>query len=42
MSDSCISNDYTWEVGYAPTGRPVFSFTYSGGYPIEKFQCPEI
>jgi hypothetical protein len=38
----CISDDYTWEVGYASTGTPVFSFTYLVGYPIEKLQCPQI
>lgn len=42
LADSCISNDYTWEVGYASTGTPVFSFTYLVGYSIEKLQCPKI
>jgi hypothetical protein len=37
LTDACISNDYTWEVGYASTGTPVFSFTYLVGYPVEKF-----
>jgi hypothetical protein len=30
------SNDYNWEIGYASTGTPVFSFTYLVGYPFEK------
>jgi len=42
LTDSCISNDYTWEVGHASTGTPVFSFTYLVGYPVEKLQAPKI
>lgn len=33
---ACISKDYTWEIGYASTGTPIFSFTYLIGYPIEN------
>ena len=36
LTDSCTSSGYTWEVGYASTGTPVFSFTYLVGYPVEK------
>ncbi len=36
LTDSCTSSGYTWEVGYAPTGTPVFLFTYLVGYPVEK------
>ena len=36
LTDSCTSSGYTWEVGYAPTGTPVFSFIYLVGYPVEK------
>ena len=42
LADSSISNDYTWEIGYASTGTPVFSFTYLVGYPIEKSQYSKI
>jgi len=33
LTHSCTSSGYTWDVGYAPTGTPVFSFTYLVGYP---------
>ena len=36
LTHPCTSNGYTWEVGYAPTGTPVFSFIYLVGYPTEK------
>ncbi len=39
LTVSCSSSDYTWEIGYASTGTPVFSFTYLVGYPVEKSQC---
>jgi len=30
------SKDYTWEIGKASTGTPIFEFTYLLGYPVEK------
>jgi hypothetical protein len=36
LTASCSANDYAWEIGYASTGTPIFSFTYLVGYPIEK------
>jgi hypothetical protein len=36
LTDSCPSSGYIWEVGYAPTGTPIFSFTYLVGYPVVK------
>ncbi len=36
LTDSVTSTGYTWEIGYASTGTPVFSFTYLVGYPAEK------
>jgi hypothetical protein len=27
------SSDYSWEIGLAPTGTPIFEFTYLIGYP---------
>jgi hypothetical protein len=35
LTDACTSDGYTWEVGYASTGTPIFSFTYLVGYPTE-------
>jgi len=28
------SKDYTWEIGVASTGTPLFAFTYLVGYPV--------
>jgi hypothetical protein len=33
LADSLPGNDYTWEIGVASTGTPVFAFTYLVGYP---------
>ena len=33
LSGSLQSKDYTWEAGLAPTGTPLFVFTYLLGYP---------
>ena len=29
------SDDYTWELGHASTGTPIFTFIYLIGYPVE-------
>jgi hypothetical protein len=28
------SSDYAWEIGLAPTGTPIFEYTYLLGYPV--------
>jgi hypothetical protein len=33
LADSIPSSDYTWEIGVASTGTPIFAFTYLVGYP---------
>jgi len=33
LAASLPGNDYTWEIGVASTGTPVFTFTYLVGYP---------
>lgn len=33
QSDNHPCKDYTWETGHAPTGTPLFVFTYLLGYP---------
>ena len=33
---SFSSDDYTWEIGHAATGTPIFTFVYLVGYPVEK------
>jgi hypothetical protein len=33
LTASLADNDYTWEIGVASTGTPVFAFTYLVGYP---------
>ncbi len=38
LIDSLPHPDYTWEVGKASTGTPIFDFTYLVGYPEEKAQ----
>jgi hypothetical protein len=38
LTDSIPSNDYTWEIGQASTGTPIFAFTYLVGYPGGKVQ----
>ena len=35
LTASCPSKDYVWEMGYASTGTPIFSFTYLIGYPAK-------
>jgi hypothetical protein len=37
LIDACPPEDYTWEIGYAQTGTPFFSFTYLVGYPTEEW-----
>jgi hypothetical protein len=34
QSDNNPCDDYTWEAGHAPTGTPLFVFTYLLGYPV--------
>ncbi len=36
LTNSFPANDYTWEIGQASTGTPIFMFTYLVGYPTEK------
>jgi hypothetical protein len=36
LTNSFPPNDYTWEIGQALTGTPIFMFTYLVGYPVEK------
>jgi hypothetical protein len=33
LTDACNATEYCWEIGFASTGTPVFSFTYLVGYP---------
>lgn len=33
LTNSFVSDHYIWEIGYASTGTPIFSFTYLIGYP---------
>ena len=33
LTESLQSKDYTWEMGQASTGTPIFVFTYLVGYP---------
>ena len=35
LIDPLQDKDYTWEVGQASTGTPIFVFTYLLGYPVE-------
>jgi len=34
LTESLQSEDYIWEIGEAPTGTPIFLYTYLVGYPI--------
>ncbi len=34
LADRVSCRDYTWEIGQASTGTPVFVFTYLIGYPL--------
>jgi hypothetical protein len=34
LTEPFQSNDYTWEIGQASTGTPLFVFTYLVGYPV--------
>jgi hypothetical protein len=36
LVDSLEAQDYTWEIGNASTGTPVFAFTYLVGYPGKR------
>jgi hypothetical protein len=36
LTNSFPSDDYTWEIGHASTGTPIFTFIYLVGYPVEK------
>jgi hypothetical protein len=36
LINSFPSDDYTWEIGQASTGTPIFTFTYLVGYPVEN------
>jgi hypothetical protein len=38
LTGSCPSKDYTWEIGTASTGTPIFTFSYLVGYPVEESQ----
>ncbi len=40
LTASFPSDEYAWEIGYASTGTPIFSFTYLVGYPLERAQDP--
>jgi hypothetical protein len=34
LTDGLGCKDYTWEIGQASTGTPIFMFTYLVGYPV--------
>ncbi len=34
LTTTLARNDYTWEIGQASTGTPLFVFTYLVGYPV--------
>jgi len=34
LTRSLVCKDYTWEIGQASTGTPLFVFTYLVGYPV--------
>jgi hypothetical protein len=34
LTEPLQRQDYTWEMGKASTGTPLFDFTYLIGYPI--------
>lgn len=36
LTNSLPADQYTWEIGHAPTGAPIFTYIYLIGYPVEE------